>query len=102
MKKLFIAALIGAASMSVNAQHRHHYYHHHHHHGHNNTVPALIFGTLLGAAVVHSYQAQREPTIIVQQQPLATAYDTVIIDGYMYTRQVMLVNGIYREVLVRR
>lgn len=83
-------------------QPRHHGYHQHHHRHHAHRwhhrndwiVPAII-----GGAVV--YAATRPDPVIVQQPQIVLQPNQVIIDGIVYTRQWMLINGVYQEVLVR-
>lgn len=99
MKKLFFGLALSSIMFSVNAQHRYHHYHYHKPNSHN-VVPALIIGGILGAAVANSYE--RPPVVIHQHQQYYNPYDTVIINGQAYTRQIMPVDGIYREVLIRR
>lgn len=98
MKTFLVGLFLACSSLVVNAQHRHHHYYHHHHHSHSNVLPALVIGGILGAAIANSYEPPRQPIYIQQTNP----YETVIIDGQLYIRQIMLVNGIYREVLVKR
>lgn len=107
--KNFVIGLIAASGLTYASQtlagphhgHRHHHYQHRHwappvHHW---VVPALI-----GGAVV--YAATRPDPVVVQPAPVIvnppiqnTQY--VIIDGITYQRQVMMVNGVAQEVLVR-
>jgi hypothetical protein len=56
-------------------------------------VPAIV-----GGAVV--YAATRPDPVIVQQ-PVQAMPNQVIIDGVVYTRQIMIINGVQQEVLVR-
>jgi hypothetical protein len=96
MKSLLIgfALALGLTATSASAQHRHHHRHWHPHyptwhHNHGWIAPALIGG---GTVV---YLATRPQQIIA-------ASNIVVIDGVTYTRQIMLVNGIETEVLVRQ
>lgn len=76
--------------------HRHHHQRHWHHpHAHNWIVPALITGAVV-------YAATRPDPVIVQQPTLILQPNQVIIDGVVYTKQIMIVNGIQQEVLVRQ
>jgi hypothetical protein len=103
MKKLLTALILLSCSTTFSyAQHRHnhHYYHkpHGHYHNHSYVVPALIVGGLLGAAIANNYQ-QPTPTIVYPHT--YNTYETVIIDGIIYRKQIVLVNGVYREILIR-
>lgn len=84
-------------SLPAFAQHRHHY---HRNHNHNYVVPALIIGGIFGAAVANAYE--RPPVIIQQPQNFYYPTETVIINGQIYTKQLVIVDGVYREVLIRR
>ena len=96
MKSLLIGLTLalGLTATSASAQHRHHnhrYWHPHYpawHHNHGWIAPAIIGGTVV-------YLATRPQQIIA-------ASNTVVIDGVTYTRQIMLVNGIETEVLVKQ
>lgn len=109
--KNFVIGLISALGLTYASQtqagphhgHRHHYYQHRHwappvHHWHYNhgwVVPALI-----GGAVV--YAATRQDTVVVQQPVVVLHPNQVLIDGVTYTKQIMIINGIQQEVLVRQ
>ena len=58
-------------------------------------APALISGAVV-------YAATRPDPVIVQQPTLVLQPNQVIIDGVLYTKQIMIVNGIQQEVLVRQ
>ena len=101
-----LALSLSTATTPVRAQHHHHHHgmrhfdHHQHRVGSNWgwVAPAVI-----GGAVV--YGLTRPDPVVVQQpvyvqQPVAPT--TVVIDGVVYTRQVMIVNGVAQEVLVRQ
>lgn len=95
MKLLLIgfALALGLTATSASAQHRHHHRHwqpHYPtwHHNHGWIAPALIGGTVV-------YLATRPQQVIA-------ASNVVVIDGVTYTRQIILVNGIETEVLVRQ
>jgi len=96
MKQLAIgfALAIGLTATSVSAQHRHHGYHYHVPRYHvpppqvNWVLPALLTGTVV-------YLATKPQQTIVANQ-------VVVIDGINYTRQIMLVNGVETEVLVKQ
>ena len=96
MKSLLIGLTLalGLTANSASAQHRHHNHRHWHphypawHHNHGWIAPAIIGGTVV-------YLATRPQHVIA-------ANNAVVIDGATYTRQIMLVNGIETEVLVRQ
>lgn len=116
MRKLVLGFALLFGSLSAGAQHvyqpghnhgsysyrghvstQHHgFYHGHRHHGHNGwIVPALI-----GGAVVY---AVTRPPVIIQQPPVVVESSTpvVYIDGVAYTKQIMIIDGVQREVLVK-
>lgn len=74
--------------------HGHHFHHRHWHHNHGWIVPALI-----GGAVV--YAATRPDNVIVQPAPVVVQNQYVVIDGITYKKEIMIVNGVHQEVLVR-
>ena len=95
MKSLLIgfALALGLTATSASAQHRHHHRHWHPHypswhHNHGWIAPALIGGTVV-------YLATRPQQIIA-------ASNIVVIDGVTYVRQIIVVNGVQTEVLVRQ
>ena len=103
--KHFVIGLLSALTLSAAApamaQHHHgprHFGHHHHrvwHPGYGWIVPAVI-----GGAVV--YAATRPETVIVQQPaPVVVQPNQVVIDGVVYTKQIMILNGVQTEVLVK-
>jgi len=98
MRKLIISLCVLMFSLPVFAQHRHFHHHHnrsHWNHNHNWIVPAII-----GGAVV--YAATRPDPIIVQQPaPVILNSNQVYVDGVLYTKQIIIINGIQQEVLIR-
>ena len=95
MKSLLIgfALALGLTATNTSAQHRYHHKHWHPHyptwhHNHGWIAPAIIGGTVV-------YLATRPQQVIA-------ASNVVVIDGVTYTRQIMFVNGIETEVLVRQ
>ena len=82
-------------------QHRHHNFHHHNRHYHHVyrhrdwIVPAIIGGTIV-------YAATRPDPVIVQQPTVVLQPNQVIIDGVVYTKQIMIINGVQTEVLVKQ
>lgn len=74
---------------------------HHHRHFHNPSwwvAPALIGGAVT-YAVTRPYIV--EQPVVVQQPQVVQQTTQVIIDGVLYNRQIMIVNGVQQEVLVR-
>lgn len=96
MRKLFFILCLLMFSTTAFAQHRHFHPHHHRHWIappiHHWVVPAIV-----GGAVV--YAATRPDPVIVQQ-PLQSNH--VVIDGIVYVKQVMIINGVQQEVLVKQ
>lgn len=106
MKILISIILLTISSLTFANPHHHtgprhwnHYGHnhwhnkHHGHHRNNWILPALV-----GGAVVY---AATRPTPIIIQPPILSNPNEIIIDGVVYTRQRMYINGIEQEVLVR-
>lgn len=102
--KTFIAALALSVSSVVMAGPHHHAHRHHvHRHWQSPPIHHWVVPALIGGAVV--YAATRPDPVVVQQpviiqQPLQS--NQIVIDGVIYTRQIMIVNGIQQEVLVRQ
>jgi hypothetical protein len=103
MRAVVLTAFIGLLSAPVaHAQHHHGMRHFDHHHrpaprgDWNWVAPAII-----GGAVV--YGLTRPDTVVVQQPPVYVPQPGVVyIDGVSYTKQIMIVNGVAQEVLVRQ
>lgn len=98
MKKLFFLFLISFAATSY-AQHPHRHYYHNH--GNNWVVPVII-GGIVGYVIARENQRViiiRETQVIPQN---SLPNNAVVIDGQVYIRQMMPIDGIYREVLIRQ
>jgi len=106
--KYFLVGLIASLGLTFTSHSIAGPHHGHRHHGHRHWhTPAphhWIVPALIGGAVV--YAATRPDPVIVQPAPVIvnppvqnTQY--VNIDGVIYKREVMIVNGIAQEVLVR-
>lgn len=101
MKKILAVLLLASSSLAFASpghhgpRHGHHHHRHWHGHHHNWIVPALI-----GGAVV--YAATRPDPVIVQQPTIVLQPNQMIIDGVVYTKQIMIINGIQQEVLIRQ
>ena len=98
MKKLIaILALLPSLSFA-NGHHGHRHLHHRHWHSppvHHWVVPAII-----GGAVV--YAATRPDPVVIQQPSVVLQSNQVVIDGVIYTKQIMIINGLQTEVLVKQ
>jgi hypothetical protein len=98
MKKLIaILALLPSLSFA-NGYHGHRHFHHRHWHSppvHHWVVPAII-----GGAVV--YAATRPDPVVIQQPSVVLQSNQVVIDGVIYTKQIMIINGLQTEVLVKQ
>jgi len=100
-----VAVVVSVFAPSVAAQPHHgmrHFDHHPHRGGFGWVAPAVI-----GGAVV--YGLTRPAPVVVQQQPvyiqqsvIDQSAQVVIHDGIVYTRQVMVINGVAQEVLLRQ
>lgn len=102
MKKTLVGiALVLAASTSV-AQHWHNRapVYNHYHGQSNDWVAPLVIGGIIGAVITRQTTPVVQQPAIVYQQPLPS--NVIVIDGQVYVKQVMRVDGIYREVLVRQ
>ena len=101
MKKIIAAAALLTSSMALAGPYHGHRHHYGHRHWHNPPAHHWVIPALIGGAVV--YAATRQDPVVIQQQPtLVLQPNQVIIDGVVYTRQVMIINGYQQEVLVRQ
>ena len=101
MKKILASILLTLIAVPAMAQHWHHGYRHHRpvYYGSGNWVAPLIIGGVVGAAIA-SRPAQAEP-IVVQPTPIVLQPQTMIINGATYTKQIMIIDGVQTEVLVK-
>ncbi len=98
--KTLIAVLALTLSSTAFAQHHGHRWHHgHHHHRHWHPNYGWVVPAVIGGAVV--YAATRPSPVVVQQPTVVLQPNQVIIDGVVYTKQVMIINGVETEVLVK-
>jgi hypothetical protein len=107
--KQFLIGLISVVGLTLTtpamSQHRHgirhypghvHNYHvHRHWHPHYGwVIPAVVGGTVVWATT-------RPNPIIVQTQPTRIESNQLVIDGVLYEKQIMNINGVEQEVFVR-
>ena len=98
--KTLLAVLALTLSSTAFAQHHGHRWHHgHHHHRHWHSNHSWVVPAIIGGAVV--YAATRPDPVVVQQPTIVLQPNQVIIDGVVYTKQVMIINGVQTEVLVK-
>lgn len=107
MKKILLALSMLAVIGTANAQ-----WHHHHHHGGyhrggyysgGNWVAPLIIGGIAGAVIAReSSVVVQQPQVIIQQPPVYINPEIKYIDGVAYRVQIMNINGVNQEVLVRQ
>jgi hypothetical protein len=107
MKKIIAALILALSAIPALAQHhgpRHGHWHHkpHYHSGWGWVTPALIGGAVVYMATRPDPVIVQQPPVIVQQPPVIMPQtNTVIIDGVAYTKQIMIINGVQQEVLIR-
>lgn len=103
--KIIIAGLLlmfsGVSFANPNQHYGHRHWNHHHWHNkhhwqhrHNWVIPALIGGAV-------AYAATRPAPIIFNSQPIIQDSNYILINGEIYTKQIMFINGVEQEVLVR-
>jgi hypothetical protein len=100
MKKLLAFLALTASSLALASPHHHGHRHFHHRHWHSPPAHHWVVPALIGGAVV--YAATRPDPVVVQQPTVVLQPNQVIIDGVIYTKQIMIINGIQQEVLVRQ
>ena len=99
--KTLIAVLALTLSSAAFAQHGGHRWNHGHHHRHWHPGYGWVVPAVIGGAVVY---AATRPAPVIVQQPVPSVVlqpNQVIIDGIVYTKQIMIINGVETEVLVR-
>lgn len=103
MKKIICGMLLALVAVSSFAQHHGHGLRHNRYYGHthhNNWIAPLVLGGVV------TYALTRPDPVVVQQpvivQPVPVNSGVVYIDGFMYTKQTMIINGVAQEVLVRQ
>lgn len=100
---------VGAASAEAHGYYGHGgYYRHGGGWGWGGWVAPAVVGGVIG------YELSRPPVYVqpapvvvqqppvIMQQPTMMAPSTVVIDGVVYTKQMMIINGVQQEVLVRQ
>jgi len=106
MRAKILASLLLLLPFSAIAQH-HHGFRHFDHHQHYRGGWGWVAPAVIGGAVV--YGLSRPAPVVVQQQPVYVQQPPIIdpsqvvyIDGVAYTKQILIVNGVTQEVLVRQ
>jgi hypothetical protein len=99
MRKILASILLTLIAVPAMAQHWHHRHHRPVYYGSGNWVAPLIIGGVVGAAIA-SRPAQAEP-VVVQPTPIVLQPQTMIINGATYTKQIMIIDGVQTEVLVK-
>ena len=101
MRKVILSVTLALATMSANAQCHHHQHYYHGGGGIGWAFPALVGGVI-------GYEIAKQPAPVVVQQPpvvvqpqVMTDPNLVIVNGVLYRKVMMQVNGTYQEVLVR-
>jgi hypothetical protein len=103
MKKFIFGLLLTLVSAGVLAQPyghgpRHNRYYGHSHH--NNWIAPMMLGGVVTYVLTRPEPVVVQQPVIVQSVPVNSG--VVYIDGFMYTKQTMIINGIAQEVLVRQ
>ena len=107
MKTIIVSAILGMLALPVAAQHRHGPMPHHGPYGYRWAPNwGWVAPAVIGGAVV--YGLTRPDPVVVQQpiyvqQPQQFGQSQVVmIAGIAYTKQVMVINGVAQEVLIRQ
>ena len=103
MKKL-IALILVAFCATAMAQYPHHNHRYGGYGGGWGWVAPAVIGGVIGYEIAHPAPVVvQQPPIVVQQPPVVVQQptDVVYINGIAYRKQLMLVNGVYQEVLIR-
>lgn len=98
--KAILALVLVCLSGTAMAQHHGHRHFGHHHHRHWHPHYGWVVPALVGGAVVYAASSRPAP-VVVQQPTVVLQPNQVVIDGVVYTKQVMIINGVETEVLVK-
>lgn len=103
MKKIFLVLAMLAATASASAQWHHHggYYRGGGYYGGNWIAPAIIGGVIGYELSRPAPVIVQQPQVIVQQPPVYINPEIRYIDGVPYRVQIMNINGVNQEVLVK-
>jgi hypothetical protein len=106
MKKILLALSMLAVFGTANAQWHHHhggYYRGGGYYSGGNWVAPLIIGGIAGAVIARETAPViiQQPPVIVQS-PIYVNPEIRYIDGIAYRVQIMNINGVNQEVLVRQ
>jgi hypothetical protein len=104
MKTKILAALLAMTPLSSMAQHHHgmrHFDHHQHYRGNWGWVAPAVIGGAVVYGLTRPVIVQQQP-VYVQQPTIVDPSQVVVIDGIAYTKQIMIVNGVTQEVLIRQ
>jgi hypothetical protein len=108
MKRTLIAITLAAGLVAPALAQHHHGMRHFDHHAHRGSGWGWIAPTIIGGVVGYEIARANQPVYVqpnpvyVQQAPAYVQYPTVVVDGVAYTRQIMIVNGVSQEVLIRQ
>jgi hypothetical protein len=102
MKKIISGLVLVLLAGTASAQWRHHGY-----------CCGPSYGGWVGPAIIGGivgYELARpappvivqQPPVIIQQPPIVTDSNVVIINGIVYHKQQMIINGVTQEVLVKQ
>lgn len=104
MKTKILAAILAMTPLSGMAQHHHgmrHFDHHQHHRGNWGWVAPAVIGGAVVYGLTRPVIVQQQP-VYVQQPTVVDPSQVVVIDGIAYSKQIMIVNGVTQEVLIRQ
>ena len=99
MKKFLVLLLFVIPNIVLaNPGHRHHF------HGHRHWVSPPSYNwiapALIGGAVV--YAVTRPDPVVIHQPSVMLQPNQIVIDGIVYTKQILIINGVQTEVLVKQ
>lgn len=95
-----LALTLSSTAFAQHGPHRgHHHGFHHNHHRHWHSTYGWVVPAVIGGAVV--YAATRPTPVVVQPAPIILQPNQIVIDGVIYTKQIMIINGVETEVLIK-
>ena len=106
MKKILAGVVLVLAAIPAMAQHHGHRGHWYRGHGGHWQWAPWVGGAIAGAVIYDIYNRPvvvQQPPVVVQQPPVIIQSQSPVIwiDGVAYTKQIMIINGVQQEVLIR-
>lgn len=73
----------------------------HHNHRHGGWGYGWVAPTIIGGVIGYEIARSQQPVIVQPPVVMQSPQDIVYLNGVAYRKQLMMVNGMYQEVLVK-